>query len=951
MVLQLPLIGICPTRFATGLADASPEALERATVLQGVDLREALETRWTTDAHFVQYRTIYEGKLTPDWMRINQSGLWPFRDVFKGDVVSTIIVLDYDNPGHAPWAPEGNVSKDGLLERIARAADEGFELAKSWYALYFTRHGMRLIYVLAEPFPVERFGGYFKAIVRAWAERGIQFDEKVSDWTRLMRLPSVKRSEYDGSEAHLTWKAAYWEEPIFQSGVTLDHRTLDADLDVDAVRYGKIRELDLPMPSQDDAYALLTGADGKPSAAVKAAKKALTGTKAYPVCFEYRPIADVGGRDSAIQELVGLTCKILHDTALVTPELVYSLFLPSVEQLEPDAQTPCWLTVLWAAVLKWWAREEAKQEYEAQQERERVAASQTLQDRVLSGYRSWCDRPELMDDDNVAIEWVRAHSIAATSSGKSFYVLGPNGFFDQVPCSGGMLATRIRELGMDSFIPIEQETQQGTSGVPERDIIRKYATIVSEIEGLVYGQGCTIRNVGHPSATFMQLLYSRRTDLTPTYSPEVNQWLMHLGGDRFEELCEWISLALAFEEGPICALSIAGKPGCGKKMLVQGLAECITTQAIAGGEEMGQFQSQLMRTPFLWINEGFPTIQGARHPADTFRALVGGDPMSMRRLFRDSIIVRNPVRMVFAANNVDVIQLLTAGRDLTPDDKEALAVRLFHIDATRTQASLWLKMQGGLAFTSAKGRRWIRGDHGAPSDYVVAKHFMWLYERRPQGRAGRRLLMEGSHADLMVAKMVTRSGSAPSVIEALCHLIEQPRWPETLVVAGGAVHVTVSAVMDHWRSTFQKTASRGPDGQLSMQKISAVFQGLHGEDHVEGKRRISLGDGKHTDYYRWHTIDPEILLEEAERFGVRHPKLSRIVKEGWKIRMEAAAEAAAEQDDNGEELEITMGTSRGVVKLETPEQAERPNLDDPMLNPAFERALRNAAGAAVEDLS
>ena len=52
------------------------------------------------------------------------------------------------------------------------------------------------------------------------------------------------------------------------------------------------------------------------------------------------------------------------------------------------------------------------------------------------------------------------------------------------------------------------------------------------------------------------------------------------------------------------------------------------------------------------------------------------------------------------------------------------------------RAQKWFESQV-TTLTEQPGKRWIRGDGGQLSDFVVAKHFLWLYEHRKEyGRPG-----------------------------------------------------------------------------------------------------------------------------------------------------------------------------------------------------------------------
>jgi len=67
--------------------------------------------------------------------------------------------------------------------------------------------------------------------------------------------------------------------------------------------------------------------------------------------------------------------------------------------------------------------------------------------------------------------------------------------------------------------------------------------------------------------------------------------------------------------------------------------------------------------------------------------------------------------------------------------------RLLHFDLD-AEAETYLKRIGGRAFTERDGARWIRGDSGQSSDFIVARHFLHLYkERKPRNLQDRFCVM------------------------------------------------------------------------------------------------------------------------------------------------------------------------------------------------------------------
>ena len=153
------------------------------------------------------------------------------------------------------------------------------------------------------------------------------------------------------------------------------------------------------------------------------------------------------------------------------------------------------------------------------------------------------------------------------------------------------------------------------------------------------------------------------------------------------------------------------------------------------------FNGALAKTPFIAINEGLPKMQGSSF-SDKFKAMTAGDAIPLRDMYKPTINVINPIRFIFTANDHDILHDLTRGKDLTPETRNALGERILHFDVG-DKASFYLKSIGGRRFTEKEGARWIRGDSGQDSDFVVAKHFMWVVSEQGQVQEGRSLLRYG----------------------------------------------------------------------------------------------------------------------------------------------------------------------------------------------------------------
>src|ERR1035437_8999646 len=125
-------------------------------------LLEVFTKQHETDAHFVAYQC---RPLEP-FPRLNKPIL-PLVRGEGGDILLTMLVLDYDNPGHAPWGPGELDDFLGKLEdaAIGPPGGPGWPVADQWTLLYTTRGGARIVYVLAVPVPVDEGEAIHKGLV------------------------------------------------------------------------------------------------------------------------------------------------------------------------------------------------------------------------------------------------------------------------------------------------------------------------------------------------------------------------------------------------------------------------------------------------------------------------------------------------------------------------------------------------------------------------------------------------------------------------------------------------------------------------------------------------------------------------------------------------------------------------------------------------------------------
>jgi hypothetical protein len=672
------------------------------------------------------------------------------------------------------------------------------------------------------------------------------------DWTRLFRLPYVVDSRYKEPTQPLVFEIRP-ENRLDVAKITPigpDDQVAQA-LDV-RVDHG-------PRPSENEVEALLT------DEFLAVAKKWLKGHGCYPCLFEHEKVAPVGQRDQTLTSYVGDAVNQLFTKTQTTKEHIYALFYETVlTTLEPDKDTPDWLRKLWELVERFWAKTMAQAEARAEQIQVLALTTEQKKRQIVQGMKEWCDDPRLHTQDEAeALQFMHEHLLCALED--RVFVMTLNGRYDNIPLRGPSVPARIRELGLSDIIMTEVTSKNGElRPLSTRDLLKYYGTNVSALQAQIGDHGGWISHIETEKACLNVKTYARRHDLSPEYNAAVDEWLQLLGGADYEKLCKWIGLSLAFDKGQICALAIIGPAGCGKKMLVTGLGEAITTRRVVDASEVfGNFNSGLLESPFVNVDEGWP--MGVQ-PADMFRRFTGGNTNTINRKFLATSTLVAPLRLILTANNNDIIMDLSGKRDLTRRDQEALEIRLFPIEVDE-EARVWLRQKGGHEFTQG----WIRGDGGQPSKWTLAKHFLYLYEKHKH-ESDPRFLVEGKLTDELSMNLRTQGNAVAPVLETLLVIlegIEKGKTYKGAVIEDGRFYVTNSEVLKQYRDTIGRTSRY----ELNSKRVSAAISAVNSRQTHSCVLESRREQGKQ----RWEEIDLGLLQRVSQRDGKSCALLNRMI--------------------------------------------------------------------------
>lgn len=766
------MLGVAPIRLLKGCSSIQGDenlAFFKSNCLDVMPLEDMLSRQFRTDAHFFSYQ------LTdfPKWPRLNKSILPELRQDGY-DVVLAYLTFDWDNPNHSGWTEEW-LGKFSTL--IGTCTDP---IISAWSALYTSANGARIIYKMSQTVPVDEAEKHIAWMFDHFQKNGFgensgfgQIDNNCKDWTRCMRCPQVIR---DGKP---TWEQDYYSIMTKEGVLDMNLVGKRSTKTIARKTYFNREKQEQPTFEQLDAFRHAKDRSTqreKQTEFYKRAKKALKDSIYLDILFnDAAPVWDKGRRNDEIVKMLGYIIPVLLKSTGASAPQIFSLAISPLLTLDNDQD---WIAHGWNALLDIYEREVHKGNLEKEEVAKQASLELDYLDTMVEGMTEWCSSEELRKDEDSAREFVKSNCIVTVQ--KYLYLIQENGRYLDFPLGKDQLISRIRSTSLKHIIDTSKTNQLGeVVDINPLTILNQHSTAVAEIHMKPVGiDGGCISNINGEKPVMVLSTFCRNDKLEPTFNPFVDQWLVNLFGEHYEKGCEWIANALAFEEGLICAFSMEGAASTGKKLFTEGLSECLKVPYIAGPEAMYQQSPAFLRTPFLVVNEAWPKDRGTT-PADKFKSLTGGDGIVVNEKFKPQVRVLCPVRIIMTANDNGIIRELISGKNMGVHNRIAVGERLYHIKISN-RAELYLKSIGGRGFTAKKGQRWIRPDSGSDSsNFVVAKHFLWLYNNRGPVDSSQRFLVMGNCApgaavgkQTVIERLLADNNHTPVVAQAIISLAD-----------------------------------------------------------------------------------------------------------------------------------------------------------------------------------
>lgn len=636
-----------------------------------IDVREALEQEYSTDAHGAAYMIEGEehcARLAKDVLRIE--------DVSNRlKMVATFV--DLDRHGHSDWPDVDTAVRNvALLSRLFPNA-----------AIFTTRRGVRIVFLLARPVPALAYSQVAGPIVEDVREKingasvDVEVDDTTVEWTRLFRMPKVIR---DGKPT--------WEDPTFllhipenwqplQCGVgnPTDAKIAPGEALIPATIVGVPDPVQISEQDWDDVIREFAD----PMA--RAGSNGLLGK-----LRNNEPFFTAGNRNTTTFRAINAFVDIYQEVRGQPPSAiaVFSMFYGSTYATKGNTTPQEAIGELWGMV-------------------SRIVEAQEYADD---------EAHEPLPQKHAVTEWGKI-PLSVYTGGRSRYIwdAGRKSYTEPIGNDDSYKAAFIDLWG----------AIYGIRASTTLNLLNSYGTFVDDVILDLTAEAPRIEATHR--ARSLVLPVGKRVKVPAVFHADVDEWLTALAGTDREGLLSWLHYALKFDH-PLCALYLSGVPSAGKSMIAQALAQFLSGTYVEFDEAVSRFNGRLRNSPLIWLDE----VSG-ESATGKVRSLVGNSTHKIERKGVDAETLRGNLRMVITANNEDALRL----DDIrTIHDVEAITQRVRYIRVGGEAADL-LRKRGGRDYTAD----WVLTSAGAPGR--LCEHIAWLSERFEPAVRGSRFRVEG----------------------------------------------------------------------------------------------------------------------------------------------------------------------------------------------------------------
>lgn len=345
-----------------------------------------------------------------------------------------------------------------------------------------------------------------------------------------------------------------------------------------------------------------------------------------------------------------------------------------------------------------------------------------------------------------------------------------------------------------------------------------------------------------------------RKDLEPKFNQEVDTWLRKLGGLLAHELLCWVAHVTDLKR-PSVALLLTGCPDAGKSFLPLCLARLWGhKQPTPLDKAMGSFNSMIADCPLIFADEYLPTDMRGELRLKELRNFIQAVVRPYSRKFKSEADLIGAIRLVIAANNIDLISTREA---LGINDIKALSERFLSVHVGQDAADY---------LSTCDTHMWLETD-------AVAKHALWLRDNYQWVPVGRFAIRSSSNA--FALGLATKAGLASALCRWVCCFLVEPHklgirnntlWVR---VKSGRVMLHVKGLLDMWDAYLP-----GPSPHISTLRraIAAISTGRtrikDGNDQLQNYRLVDIAALKawamdHDEFISEADIDKALVKETA----------------------------------------------------------------------------------------
>lgn len=353
--------------------------------------------------------------------------------------------------------------------------------------------------------------------------------------------------------------------------------------------------------------------------------------------------------------------------------------------------------------------------------------------------------------------------------------------------------------------------------------------------------------------------------ITPRRDPQIEKWLELIGGDRHAQLLDWVA-TITMLDRPSSILLIAGEPGIGKGMILEGLARLWGTSYTRLYDFVGRFNGSISHSPLVGVDEGSDN-KDRTVDTKTLRSVSAQSQFMIERKGQEQVPADGCVRIVITCN--DFADVLRFNEDLNASSRDAVQNRFLVIRPNSAGAIEYLRQIGGRATTD----RWVRGD-------ALAAHALWLRDTR-KVTPGARFAVEAVEDDEFRSFISLSSNASVALASWLIKYLTHPELldikPDWIQVRDGKlwVYPDLFDSQNAWE-TFCKVKHPGPQ---TVRKSLEVLGVKSAEEYRPWITSAANGITKKI-HPRFKQIDTGMLFQQARTLGVGDVDAMRATLDG-----------------------------------------------------------------------